>query len=119
MSTSEIRCKGVHVKLEKETHASFKTKLIQHGVSMQQAFEEFARLVGAGNLSANRLLERMVRDRIKDELASVGLKPTKRKRKPRYISELDDEKLYDLISEEEDADEATVPTPSGGRDEAA
>jgi hypothetical protein len=117
MAAPDIRCKGVHVKLDKETHANFKTRLIKHGVSMQEAFEEFARAVGADNLSANRLLEKMVRTKIKDELATVGLKAPSR-RKPRYLSELDDEKLYDLINEEEIADEVEA-SPRGGRNETA
>ncbi len=119
MSTFETRCKGVHVKLDKETHASFKTKLIEHGVSMQDAFEEFARQVGAGSPSANNLITRMVREKIRIELAEVGL-TSNRKRPSRRLGELDDEKLYDLINEaEEVVDETEVPPPRGGRNEAA
>lgn len=115
-----IRIKGVHVKLDKETHANFKIKLIQHGVSMQEAFEEFARLIGSGSASANNLLVNLVKRQVKEELATVGLKPF-RNRKPRRISELDEDGMYDLInaSEEEDTDETEVPPHRGGRDEAA
>lgn len=109
-----IRDKGVHVKLDRQTHTSFKAKLVEHGLSMQEAFEEFARLVGSGNLTANNILERLIRNQVKAELATVGLKPSKRK--PRRISELDAEGLYDLISEGEKDDD--VP-PGGGRNEAA
>ena len=102
----DVRSKGVHVKLDKETHTDFKVKLIQHGVTMQDAFEEFARQVAMGNLSANRLIERFIRERAKAELASVGLKPMGRT-KQRFLRELDQEKLYDLINEgEEEVDEA-------------
>lgn len=103
-TSSDIKCKGVHVKLDKDTHMNFRTKLIVHGISMQEAFEEFARMVGEGNLSANNLIEKMIRLRIKAELATVGLPGQPRKRRPRHISELDDEGLYDLISESEDPD---------------
>jgi hypothetical protein len=116
--TQGDRSKGVHVKLDKETHSNFKTRLIQHGVSMQEAFEEFARLVGTGSLSANRMLETLVRTRVKAELATVGLKPMGRKRKPRFLGELDQDKLYDLINEGEE-DEAEVSPDGGGRDEIA
>lgn len=97
--SDDVRCKGVHVKLDKQTHTNFKTKLIHHEVSMQDAFEEFARLVGSDNVSAIRMLERLVRNRVKSELASVGVTPSKR---PKRINELDHETLYDLINEEEE-----------------
>jgi hypothetical protein len=118
MSTPETRSKGVHVKLDKETHLAFKIKLLHHSVSMQEAFEEFARQVGMGSVSANNIIVRMIRHKIKLELASVGLKPSRRK--PRYVSELSDDGLYDLINEGDgNADEPKVPTPGGGRHEAA
>lgn len=98
MPENDVRCKGVHVKLDKQTHMNFKTKLIQHGVTMQDAFEEFARLVGSDNVSANRMMARLVREKIKHELASVGVKPAQRGKR---VNELDHETLYDLINEEE------------------
>ena len=99
MSAPDVRCKGVHVKLDKGTHLNFKLKLVHHDLTMQDAFEEFARQVGMGNVSANNLLERMIRNRIKHELADVGLKPFRPGRKSKKVGELDDERLYDLISE--------------------
>lgn len=115
--SESIRVKGVHVKLDKETHANFKSQLAQHGLSMQEAFEEFARLVGSGSASANNLLLRLLRREIKEELASVGLKPSSQ-RTPKRINELDPERLYDLINEEA-SDENEVPPRTGGRNEAA
>lgn len=112
-----IRTKAVHVKLDKETHANFKSQLAHHGLSMQEAFAEFARLVGSGSASANNLLNRLIHSQVKEELASVGLKAAPRKTK--RIHELDSERLYDLINEEERADETEVPPRSGGHDEAA
>lgn len=117
VKSETIRTKGVHVKLDRVTHANFKSQLAQHGLSMQEAFEEFARLVGSGSPSANNLLFRLIRSQVKEELESVGLKASPQ-RKPRRISELDPERLYDLISEEE-TDEAEVSPRTGGRDEAA
>lgn len=115
--SESIRIKGVHVKLDRETHANFKSQLAQHGLSMQEAFEEFARLVGSGSASANNLLVRLLRNQVKEELATVGLKPSSQRTSKR-INELDSERLYDLISEEaSDADE--VPPRTGGRNEAA
>jgi hypothetical protein len=97
----DVRCKGVHVKLDKKTHMNFKMRLVQHGLSMQEAFAEFARQVGNENLSANRLLEKLLRERVKEVLKDAGVKPSRR-RKPRYVTELDDDGLYDLINEVED-----------------
>lgn len=97
VKSDSIRTKGVHVKLDRETHANFKARLAQRGLSMQEAFEEFARLIGSGSPSANNLLDRLLREQLKDELATVGLNPM---RKSKRLSELDPERLYDLINEE-------------------
>lgn len=113
-----IRSKGVHIKMDRETHMNFRIKLVELGLTMQEAFEEFAKMVGDGNLSANNLLQRFKREQVRAELATVGLQPLKnRNRKPRRLSELDAEGLYDLINEGPEKDED--PSQSGGRDEAA
>lgn len=110
-----IKCKGIHIKLDRETHARFKVRLVGHGVAMQEAIEEFVRLVGNGDLRANGIIERLVSDKVKAELESVGLKAD-RKRRRRQVNELDDDALYGLINEG-----GTSPnTPKGGgHDEAA
>ena len=115
MADIDIRCKGVHVKLDKETHSNFKIELVKHGVTMQDAFEEFARLLGQENVSAVRMIEKLVRDRIKEELATVGLKPSGR-RAVKHVNELDSESLYDLINDENDHQSTK---PGGNHDEAA
>lgn len=99
----DVKSKGVHVKLDRETHYRFRTRLLQHDVTMQDAFEEFARLVGIENPAAVRMIERMVNERIKRDLDNVGIKSTKRK--PRRLSELDNERLYDIINEGHDESE--------------
>ncbi len=96
--TDQVRCKGVHVKLDRETHTNFKTKLVGHSVTMQEAFEEFARQLGAGNATANKIVERMIRRRAREEIQAAGQDPFQNK-KPRYLGELDQDRLYDLISE--------------------
>jgi hypothetical protein len=108
-----VRSKNIHVKLDRLTHTQFKSGLVMHGVSMQEAFEEFAKRFAAGDRSAVRLIERMVRDRIKSELAGTGLKPGLPRRRRRVLNELDHETLYDLINEgEQDTDETSLP-PEG------
>jgi hypothetical protein len=94
-----LRPKGVHIKLDKSTHAHFKARLIHHNVSMQDAFETFAKLVAEGNHSANAIVERFVRMKIKEELASVGLKFDRPIRKQRFVENIDTNGLYDLIDE--------------------
>jgi hypothetical protein len=115
--------RNVHVKLDKETHAAYRAQLLQLDVSMQEAFAAFARAVAAGERSAIAIVERCIRDRLKAELASVGLKPSTTKRKPVPFDVLDHNALYDLINEGEQMGASIVPMPSssstGGHDEAA
>lgn len=116
---SKIRSKRVQVKLDRATHANFKSQLSQHGLTMQEAFTEFARQVGNGGAYANNLLLRLIKSQVKEELASVGLKPMQRP-KPSRLPELDSDQLYDLINEEEtDPDRPDASPPHKGRDEAA
>lgn len=105
MKLTDVKCKGVHIKLDKETHLNFKLRLARHDLTMQDAFEEFARQVGLGNLSANNLLEKLIRTRVRAELATVGLTPFSPGRKGRASRELNPDMLYDLISEGDEADE--------------
>jgi hypothetical protein len=104
-----IRSKNIHVKLSRLTHSGFKSSLAQLGLSMQEAFEQFAMCIAAGDKSAVRLLDRMKKQRVRDELAKVGLKPGLGRMR-RVLDELDPNTLYDLINEEETADEAALPT---------
>lgn len=98
IKTTPLRVKGIHIKLDRQTHASFRIKLIDCGLSMQEAFEHFARLAGGGNPTALRMLNGLVRDKIKQEMATIGVKPYKPGTR-RRLNELDPEKIYDLINE--------------------
>jgi len=95
---ADARSKGIHVKLDRETHANFKARLAHHGLSMQEAFEEFARLVGSGSKHANNMMEALVARHIRQELAEVGVEPIKRNRR-QHLRDLDADTLYDLINE--------------------
>ncbi len=117
IKTDTVRFKGIHIKMDRQTHADFKARLVYCNVSMQEAMEEFARLVGSGNLSALRMLDRLVREKLKKELSSVGLQPYKPGHR-RRLHELDPNALYDLISEGSGVDDDVTPVP-GGKDEAA
>lgn len=109
------RAKGVHIKLDHDTHKRFKLNLVNQGLTMQDAFEEFARLVGEGNPTAIAILNRMIKDRVKTELMSVGLVPGPDRPKAKMLGELDSDRLYDLIK---DPDEI-LPSQRRRRDEAA
>jgi len=102
---SILRCKGVHVKLDRSTHAGFKTRLLHHDLTMQGAFEEFAKQVAEGVPSAIRILERMASNKIKADLAEVGLTRKGSKRRSGPLDELDHESLYDLINESDNDEE--------------
>ena len=104
---ADARSKGIHVKLDKETHAHFKARLAYHGLSMQEAFEEFARLVGSGSRVANNMMESLVTRHVRRELAEAGVEPLRRNRR-QHMRDLDADTLYDLINEGADGE------PQGG-----
>lgn len=115
------RPKDVHVKLDRSTHLEFKARLLYHDMSMQEAFEAFAKAVAAEKASAIAIVDRAVRDRAKAALAEFGLRPLKGMRPGTAVRELDADTLYGLINEEGDNvdEDGAPPTPKGGRDEAA
>lgn len=111
--------RDIHVKLSKADHLAFKTRLLQHEMSMQRAFEAFARAVGSGFGPAINIVERDIRRRLRDDLVAVGIKPSKQGplRKSAPLDELDVESLYDLINDEETPEgaDAEEEPPVNGR----
>lgn len=91
--------KGVHVQLDKDTHAHFRKELFTVGLSMQEAFEHFAQLVAVGDHRAKRLLESYVNGKIRQEIEGMKVPP---RRELSNFGELDSEKLYSLINETDD-----------------
>ena len=83
----------MHVKLEKETHAAFRTRLFTHNLSMQEVFDAFAKLVVGGDSRATRIIEDIV---VKKVEAQVNGK-IKRRRKKNHVSENDRDVLYNMI----------------------
>lgn len=103
MGSRLIRPRAVHIKLSKETHANLRTRLFGYELSMQDAFEEFAAMVGAGDTSAIRIVERLATRLAKESLKdapSSALRPTSR---PKAFDEQDHDVLYSLI-EDDDGD---------------
>lgn len=87
--------KGVHVKLDKSVHAALRGKLFNHNLSMQEVFEEFAKLLVTDDAKANRMIENLTIRKVKE--AIEGKEP--QRRRDRSISDLDHDTLYDLIEE--------------------
>jgi hypothetical protein len=87
--------KCVHIKLEKEVHAAFRARLFRHGISMQEAFDEFAKQVSEGMRSANAIVETIINRKIKEAIDGRVSKPP---RKRESFGELDSESIYNLIN---------------------
>lgn len=85
--------KCVHVKLDKNVHAALRAKLFQHNLSMQEVFDEFAKLVVTDDSRAGRIVEHLIMRKVKE---AINGKPKKR---DRGINELDNDTLYNLIEE--------------------
>ena len=93
--------KCVHVKLDKDVHAALRAKLFQHNLSMQEVFDEFAKLIASDDARAGRMLEQLVMRKVKE---AIDGKP--KRTRDRSVNELDHDALYDLIEEGPDSDEA-------------
>lgn len=92
--------KCVHVKLEKSTHAAFRTQLFNHNLSMQEVFDEFARLIVRGDSRAQKIIEnlivRKVEAQIDGKLGHLKQKQ-KQKQKKKPVNENDRDLLYSII----------------------
>jgi hypothetical protein len=86
--------KCVHVKLEKDVHAAFRARLFKHGISMQEVFDEFAKLVCSDDSKATKIVEALIMRKIREVIDGA---PKKKRRNERKINELDHDALYDLI----------------------
>lgn len=91
--------KGVHIKLNKTTHAEFRKKMFDKGLTMQWAFEEFASLVGKGDKRALKIIDDLAIKKLKGEIERYTSKEP--------VDELDHDALYHLIEQEEEQDGKT------------
>lgn len=85
--------KCIHVKLSKETHTALRTKLFKHNISMQDLFEECARLVASETQRGQSIVESIVNRKIKDAISGTG-----KKKKDISFGELDADTLYNMIN---------------------
>jgi hypothetical protein len=87
--------KTVKVKLTKEVHSAFRGKVIERGMSMQEVFDELARLVAIGDHRLDVVLKEHAKRKVKLEYERL-LNPKPRRQD--HIGELDHESLYDMIN---------------------
>lgn len=86
--------KCVHFKISKEVHFALRAKLFKHNISMQELFDEFARLVASDAPKGQALIESIVNRKLKQALSGESIK--KRKKEP--LGEFDTDTLYSMIN---------------------
>lgn len=92
--------KSIHIKLTKESHAALREKLFKFGLTMQDVFEELAALVLSDNSRADRLIQSIIKKKLREQIE--GPKKTS-KRRP--MDEFDADTLYNLIEEGQELDD--------------
>ena len=88
--------KCVHIKLDKETHFSLRAQLFKHDITMQDLFEECARLVATESSKGRSIVESIVKRKIKAAIAG----PEPKRNKVTIMGDLDADTLYNLINDE-------------------
>lgn len=87
--------KTVKIKLTKEVHAGFRGKVITRGMTMQEVFDELARLIATDDSRLDHVLKEYAKRKVKEEYERLlNPKPLRQD----HIGELDHESLYDLIN---------------------
>jgi len=92
--------KSIHIKLTKEAHAALREKLFKCGLTMQDVFEELTDIVLSDSARADRLIQGIVKKKIKEQIEGV-----KKNDKRRPMDEFDAETLYNLIEEGQELNE--------------
>jgi hypothetical protein len=87
---SDRKC--VHIKLTKDVHFALRATLFKHNISMQELFEEFARLVASDTPKGKSIIESIVTRKIKESISGIRVK------RDRSMGELDSETLYNMIN---------------------
>ena len=89
--------KGVHIKIRKDIHAHFRGEMFKMGLSMQEAFNEFALQVVEGTKSSKQILSVAALKKMKSSINESAEKSAKRK-KEKEINDFDIDTLYELIN---------------------
>lgn len=91
--------KCIHIRLTKEVHSGLRAKLFERGLSMQEVVDELSRLIAIDDKRLNKILDEYATRKVKDELNRLK----QNKRPQERIGELEQDSLYDLISEDDEA----------------
>lgn len=91
--------KCIHIKISKEVHSSLRMKLFKHNITMQELFNEFARLVVTDTAKSESIIKFIVRKRLE---AFLNATTEKKQIKVSQMGDLDNETLYSLINDSED-----------------
>lgn len=83
--------KCVHIKLDKNVHASLRAELFRRGLSMQEIFDDFATLVVKGDSRCARMLDQLSMRKLQNKLDGIP------RRGVRPVGDMDADTLYDLI----------------------
>jgi len=89
--------KSIHFKLDSDIHFALRTKLFKHNITMQELFNEFARLVATDTAKGQSIIELIINKKIKRVLSTTS-KVTKRKKKESF-NDLDCDALYNMIND--------------------
>jgi hypothetical protein len=84
--------KCIHVKLDKDTHGALRAKLFKHNITMQDLFEECARLVATETAKGQNIVDSIVNRKIKEAISGV------KKKKQIIVSDMEAEALYNMIN---------------------
>jgi len=94
--------KSVHFKLDKEVHLALRARLFQYDISMQELFDEFARLVATDAAKAQSIVNFIISKRIKSTLVNGTKKKKRAYNKKETFNDMDTEALYNMINEMDD-----------------
>ena len=92
--------KSIHLKLDRNVHFALRAKLFKHNVTMQELFDEVARLVATDAARGQTIIESIITKKIKKVL-STNSSVVKRKKKESF-SDLDSDALYNMINGSEE-----------------
>ena len=92
--------KSIHFKLDRNVHFALRAKLFKHNVTMQELFDEVARLVATDAARGQTIIESIITKKIKKVL-STNSSVVKRKKKESF-SDLDSDALYNMINGSEE-----------------
>lgn len=92
--------KSIHFKLDRNVHFALRAKLFKHNVTMQELFDEVARLVATDTARGQTIIESIINKKIKKVL-STSSNVVHRKKKESF-NDLDSDALYNMINGSEE-----------------